>query len=347
MLLHIASSVYACPSFSAGPTQLPNLPLCNIKWGKYIYINDLFQLEARQSGLTSPTLPQLQRVSTPLRAEIWEELLASHPDPTFAQYIIHGIRSGFRIGPHGQGTCRQTRRNLHSAYEHPEVIEAYLAREVQLGQIICLPPAATFSLPNLQTSPFGVIPKRNRPNNWRLIIDLSSPEGHSVNDELDRPLCSIKYASIDDAVRLIIKLGTGTLLAKLDQCEAYRIVPVHPEDCPRLGMQWKGEFYLDAALPFGLHSAPKIFSAVADGLLWILHSKGWDQSLYYLDDFLLLGPPASPKCAEALHSFLALCNHPGVPVVEEKTEGPSTSLSFLAIHIDTNSLQLRLPEDKL
>ena len=31
----------------------------------------------------------------------------------------------------------------------------------------------------------GVIPKQNRPNNWRLIVDLSSPEGHSVNDELD------------------------------------------------------------------------------------------------------------------------------------------------------------------
>ena len=99
--------------------------------------------------------------------------------------------------------------------------------------------------------------------------------------------------------------------------------------------------------PFGLRSAPKIFSALADGLLWILNSKGWDQSLNYLDDFLLLGPPASPKCAEALHSFLAFCNQLGVPVVKEKTEGPSTSLSFLGIQIDTKSLQLRLPEDKL
>ena len=64
-----------------------------------------------------------------------------------------------------------------------------------------------------------------------------------------------------------------TLLAKLDLCEAYRIVPVHPEDRPHLGMQWKGKFYLDSALPFGLHSAPKIFSVVADSLLWTLQSK--------------------------------------------------------------------------
>ena len=92
-----------------------------------------------QAGPTLPTLPQLQRISTPLLAKIWEELLTSHPDPTFSQYIIRGIRSGFRTGPQGHGTCRRARRNLRSGYEHPEVIEAYLAREVQLGRVIRLP----------------------------------------------------------------------------------------------------------------------------------------------------------------------------------------------------------------
>ena len=124
-------------------------------------------------------------------------------------------------------------------------------------------------------------------------MDLSSPEGHSVNDDLDWALCSIQYASIDDEVKIIRQLGPGAQLAKLDLREAYRVVPVHPEDCPRLGMQWKGAIYLDATLPFGLRSAPKIFSALADGLLWILHSKVADLSLHYLDDFLIMGPPDS------------------------------------------------------
>ena len=203
------------------------------------------------------------------------------------------------------------------------------------------------SLPLLRISPFGVIPKRNRPGKWRLIVDLSSPEGHSVNDELDRALCSIQYSSIDDAVQIIRRLGPGTLLAKLDLREAYRVVPVHPEDRPRLGMQWKGTIYLDAALPFGLRSAPKIFSALADGLLWILHAHGAVCSLHYLDDFLIMGPPDSQVCADALCTFLALCEELGVPVAEEKTEGPSTTLTFLGIEIVTTTLQLRLPQDKL
>ena len=182
---------------------------------------------------------------------------------------------------------------------------------------------------------------------WRLIVDLSSPEGQSINDGIDRSVCSIKYASIDDAVDIIRRLGTGALLAKLDLKEAYRVVPVHPDDRPRLWMQWKEAIYIDTALPFGLRSAPKIFSALADGLIWILHSKGADRSIHYLDDFLLIGPPDSPECAEALQTLLALCKELGIPVAEEKTEGPATILIFLGIEIDTIAMQLCLPGVKL
>ena len=39
------------------------------------------------------------------------------------------------------------------------------------------------------------------------------------------------------------------------------MVPVHPEDRLLLGMPWNRALYVDAALPFGLRSAPKIFNA--------------------------------------------------------------------------------------
>ena len=168
-----------------------------------------------------------------------------------------------------------------------------------------------------------------------------------MNDGLDRAQCSSKYASIDDAVQLIRGLGEGSLLAKLDLKDAYRIVPVHPDDRPLLGMRWRESLYVDTVLPFGLRSAPKIFSALADGLIWIMHLKGVGPSLHYLDDFLLFGPPASSTCAEVLATALSICNELGVPVAGEKTEGPATSLTFLGIQIDTRAMQLRLPQEKL
>ena len=133
-------------------------------------------------------------------------------------------------------------------------------------------------------------------------------------------------------------------MAKLDLKDAYRVVLVHPQDRPLLGMQWRDGIFIDTALPFGLRSAPKVFSAIADGLMWMVHSQGFEHSLHYLDDFLLLG---SLTCAEALHSTLQLCNRLGLQVAEEKTEGPSTTITFLGIEIDSNLCQLRLPQEKL
>ena len=332
---------------TSGPTitlHAASQPLCNLLQGWYRYTDDLRALHLGQVRCTPAIPPLLQCITTPLRAKAWEKYLADYPDQEFAQYLLHGIQRGFRIGCQGNSRGHRAKRNLHSAYEHPEIIDAYLAREVNSHRVVRLPLAVAHSIPTLRISPIGVIPKHNRPNKWRLIVDLSSPEGSSVNDGVDPALCSIKYASVDDAVSIIQKWGTGTLLAKVDLKEANRSVPVAPEDCPLLGMWWKESVYIDTCLSFGLRSAPQIFSALADGLMWFLHSKGMSDSLHYLDDFLLLGPPDSPVCAEALRILLQLCEELGALVAGEKTEGPTTLLDFLGIELDTRRLQMRLPQ---
>ena len=85
---------------------------------------------------------------------------------------------------------------------------------------------------------FGVIPKKSQPGKWRLIVDLSHPNEASMNDGISSALCSLSYASVDDAADIILKLGRNTQLAKLYIKSAYRIVPVHPEDRWLLGMMW-------------------------------------------------------------------------------------------------------------
>ena len=121
---------------------------------------------------------------------------------------------------------------------------------------------------------FGVIPKKHRKDKWQLIVALSSPKGFSVNDAIPQDLCSVAYSSVDDAVQPACTLGQGCLLAKLDLKEAYRAVPLHPSDQPRLGMAWQGTTNTDRVLPFGLWPAPKIFSALTDAIMWILWNRG-------------------------------------------------------------------------
>ena len=103
--------------------------------------------------------------------------------------------------------------------------------------------------------------------------------------------CSLQYAPVDDAVAIITQLGRGTRLVKLDMSNAYRVVPIHPDDQPLLGIQWQGNTFFDRALPFGLRSSPKIFNALADFLAWILYSEDVPLVIHYLDDFLVFIPP--------------------------------------------------------
>ena len=86
----------------------------------------------------------------------------------------------------------------------------------------------------------------------------------------------------------------GTLLTKFDLKDTYRIIPVHPSDHHRLGIMWEGATYVDRCLPFGLRSAPKIFSDFSDALAWIFGCAGLVSQVHYLDDFLYFEPSGSP-----------------------------------------------------
>ena len=85
-----------------------------------------------------------------------------------------------------------------------------------------------------------------------MIVDLSYPLSRSVNDGISRDPCSLRYASMDDALCFVNRLGRGSLLIKVDLKNACRMVPVHSQDRHLLGICWEGNCYVDMALPFGL-----------------------------------------------------------------------------------------------
>ena len=234
---------------------------------------------------------------------------------------------------------------MRSAYENPQPVDEYLQTELASGRIVG--PFLPHQLKGAQVSSFGVIPKANQPGKWRLILDLSSPYQQSVNDGIPRELCSMRYVTIDDAVEKILSVGQGCLLAKLDVEHAYRNIPVHPDDRPLLAMRWKEGLYVDTVLPFGLRSAPKIFSAVADALEWILLGQGVSLLLHYLDDFLTMGKANSTECHDNLELIQRICAFLGLPLKMEKLEGPIMVLTFLGIVLDTQKLEIRLPPHKL
>ena len=137
------------------------------------------------------------------------------------------------------------------------------------------------------------------------------------------------------------------LLAKMDIKQAYRNIPVSPDDRYLLGISWENMVYVDQVLPFGLRSAPLIFSAVADALLWIMQKRGVTWAIHYIDDFLTLGAPDSSECFRNMQLMEETCARAGLPIEPSKSVGPATSIVFLGIKLDSVSGTLSLPEDKL
>ena len=202
------------------------------------------------------------------------------------------------------------------------------------------------ALPTVQCSPLGVIPKGSS-GKWRLILNLSAPEGLSVNDGIALPPCSSEFVGVADAALEVARCGCGTLMGKVDVKTAYRNIPIHPNDWWLLGMRWEGGLFVDTTLPFGLPLAPKIFTAVADGVERILKAEGVDFVIHYLDDFFVVGAPNSYECEANLLKLLEVFARLGLPVAVHKLEGLEVCLTFLGFELDSVAMELRLPVRKL
>ena len=196
------------------------------------------------------------------------------------------------------------KNNLKSALDHPTVIDDYLHHELSLGRISG--PYLASMCPDVHINRFGVLPKTNQLDKWRLVTVLSYTSRSSINDGISSELCSLTYITIDDAILNILESSKDTMLAKIDIKSSFRLLPVHPADRHLLGMRWKDQIYIDHCIPFRLRSAPKLFNILADLLARIAQNVGVSYLIHYLDDYLTMRPLASTVCQNNVNIFLSL-----------------------------------------
>lgn len=68
--------------------------------------------------------------------------------------------------------------------------------------------------------------------------------------------------------------------------------------------------------------------------------------MHYLDVVLLAGTANPPDCASLLQHFVDMTVQLGVPLAGDKTESPTTALSFLSFELDVISAVSRFPHEK-
>ena len=107
-----------------------------------------------------------------------------------------------------------------------------------------------------------------------------------------------------------------------------------------------GNLYRFTTVPFGLGSAPCIFSIVSGELARILRVSFPALTVtVYLDDISILGDTEDAVNA-GLDFFLKLCADTGFNIADDKTHRSSQSMVFLGMRFDTVKMTLSYPEEK-
>ncbi|PPR04749.1 hypothetical protein CVT24_006895 [Panaeolus cyanescens] len=326
-LLHSLPFHYLFPPRSLPPLRPNSDPRCNI--------------------IADPDFDSSPSVSSPLIFKAWAYYLKDYPDTKFVNSVLNIIRRGANIGFSGVFSSSTRAPNLPSAFDHPEFLDSAVDKLVSNGQVI-----GPFSEPPFRifrTSPIGSITRKRNPAKRRMINHLSWPKGSSVNDGIPDDQATISYDMFERAIDDLVRSGQGSLMAKLDLKEAFRHVPIRPEDWPQMGFSWDNKFYFCTVLTFGLRSAPYIFNLFSEALHWIIQRHIPAYLRHYLDDFFaIFSPSIAPSTAFAAVDWIqGLGSQLGLSFQLEKTLYPRTVVDFLGLDLDSTLMQARLPADKL
>jgi len=250
---------------------------------------------------------------------------------------------GFRLNYFGPRSRYESKKVL-SVIQNPEVAWQKVMSEVQCGRIAG--PFQTRPISNLRCSPIGVVPTKT--GGFRLITHLSYPPNFSVNDFIDEKYTSVKYSSFDNAVAMIQKLGQNAEIGKKDIKSAFRLLRIYPGDFDLLGFKLQQYYFIDKCLPMGYSESCSLFEKFPSFVEWAIKNESNSNNVdHYLDDFLFAGKRNSNDCKLLMDTFDRICNRLGIPVAQEKTEGPSTTIHYLGLLIDTEKMIIQIPDEKV
>ena len=78
-----------------------------------------------------------------------------------------------------------------------------------------------------------------------------------------------------------------------------------------------------------------------------MKKKGTSWAIHYIDDFLMVGALHTNECLKNTLIMQSICDNVTLPMEPSKSVGPTTTLVFLVIKLDSLKKELRLPLEKL
>ena len=123
-------------------------------------------------------------------------------------------------------------------------------------------------------------------------------------------------------------------MTTLDLQDAHFHVPIHQKHRKYLRFQVAGQHFQFKVLPFGLKSAPQIFTKCLAPVAAYLRQEGF-QVFLYLDDWLVKAP-SSREASRATRACLTLFHRLGLTLnLRKSLLHPRTEIVFLGAELHT------------
>lgn len=134
-------------------------------------------------------------------------------------------------------------------------------------------------------------------------------------------------------------------MGSIDLKDAYFLVPIHESQRKYLRFDFNDHLYEFNCLPFGLCTAPYVFTKVLKPVMKYLRSRGI-VSVQYLDDIFLIGNSYT-SCLNSINFTRLLLERLGFVINYEKScLTPSSKSKFLGFIFNSEEMVLYLPDNK-
>jgi hypothetical protein len=233
---------------------------------------------------------------TPYKAQAWQQLLSHYNLLDKYPHLLHQIWYGFDAGIRSISETF-TPENSPTLHTHSDEYFWILDRELSTGRYIG--PLSQFEVEHLlgpfQTSPLSLVPKSGRPGRCRAVHNFSYPHSPSptilsINYTIDSNLFPCTWGTFSTLCYLVWNLPPGSQASVRDMAEAYRTIPITPEQWPGLVVKLcdDNQFAINTNNNFGLTSAGGVHGNLGDAAVDIFRASGIGPVSKWVDDHIFI-----------------------------------------------------------
>ena len=290
------------------------------------------------------TLPHVK-----LNVDRWRYHLTGYENIELVQYIEYGFPLGLQSSPELESATR----NHGSSYSWYGYVDKFVCKEVSIGGMTG--PFKKAPWWNTIVSPLMTAHKK--PRSRRTVFDATFGD-KSLNNAtptdtyLGQP-CQYTFPKIEDYRLMILVAGKGSFMWKKDLSRFFLQLPIDPVEYNKVAIVWRGLLFFFLGLAFGLRHSGLNGQRITDAVSWIHRRLGLEcgdggnfSCCNYVDDIGGV-EPTKARAEQSFKKLKELLEDLGLDESKDKSERPTTKITYLGVQFDSQAMTMSVPPEKL